>query len=121
MGRGPVIGVDIDTGGAMSAGERVGDSWSAAEFIRRLVWKRSETLPIPSIVRIMLRSALVGSTERSLHDRERVDLLVTPPMIDFDLLDWTGFERAVEIGYRHTQSMLDKIEGGQLRDRLLAA
>ncbi|MBM3619470.1 MAG: cyclic nucleotide-binding domain-containing protein [Alphaproteobacteria bacterium] len=121
MGRGPVIGIDIDTGGAMSAGESVGDSWSASEFIRRLVWKRGETLPIPSIVRIMLRSALIGSTERSLLDRERVDLLVTPPMIDFDLLDWTGFERAVEIGYRHTQSMLDKIEGGQLTDRLLAA
>ena len=121
MGRGPVIGIDIDTGGAMSAGERVGDSWSAWEFIRRLIWRRGETLPIPSIVRILLRSALVGSTERSLLDRERVDLLIMPPMTDFDLLDWTGFERAVEIGYRHTLGMLDKIEGGQLRDRLLAA
>ena len=57
--------VDIDTGGALAAGAGVEEAWSAWEFFRRLVWKREETLPIPSIVRILLRSALVASAARA--------------------------------------------------------
>ncbi len=57
LGRGVTIGVDIDTGGALAAGADVSEPWSAWQFFRRLVWKRNETLPIPSIVRILLRSA----------------------------------------------------------------
>src|SRR5262249_12118498 len=55
LGRGATIGVDIDTGGALSAGAGASDSWSAWEFFRRLIWRRRETLPIPSIVRILIR------------------------------------------------------------------
>src|SRR3954471_16607892 len=52
LGRGATIGIDIDTGGALAAGAGVSveESWSAWEFFRRLIWKRKETLPIPSIV-----------------------------------------------------------------------
>ena len=72
------IGVDIDTGGALSAGAGVEDSWSAWEFFSRLIWKRKETLPIPSIVRILLRSALVSSAARAIEDRAAADLLIVP-------------------------------------------
>jgi NTE family protein len=108
MGRGLTIGVDIDTAGALSAGEGVEDSWSAWQFFRRLVWKRKETLPIPSIVRILLRSALISSTARSAEDRAAADLLIVPPMSGYDLLDWTSFDGAIEIGYRSTMEALDK-------------
>jgi NTE family protein len=108
MGRGLTIGVDVDTAGALSAGAGVGDSWSAWQFVRRLLWKRKETLPIPSIVRILLRSALVSSTARSAEDRAAADLLIVPPMDRYDLLDWTSFDAAVETGYRATMEALDK-------------
>ena len=80
LGRGITIGVDIDTGGALAAGAGVVEPWSAWEFFRRLVWKRKETLPIPSIVRILLRSALVASAARAQDDRAAADLLIVPPM-----------------------------------------
>lgn len=108
LGRGITIGVDIDTAGALSAGAGVEDSWSAWEFFRRLVWKRKETLPIPSIVRILLRSALVASTARAVEDRAAADLLIVPPMDRYDLLDWTSFDAAVETGYSTTMEALDK-------------
>ena len=92
QGRGLTIAVDIDTGGALAAGAGVEESWSAWEFFRRLVWKREETLPIPSIVRILLRSALVSSAARAIEDRAAADLLIVPPMEQFDLLDWTSFD-----------------------------
>ncbi len=104
LGRGATIGVDIDTGGALSAGAGVSvdEGWSAWQFFRRLIWKRKETLPIPSIVRILLRSALVASAARTIEDRAAADLLITPPLKQFDLLDWTSFDAAIEIGYRAT-------------------
>ena len=118
IGRGPVIGIDIETGGGLSAGADVVDAWSAWEFLRRLVWNRGQTLPIPSIVRLLLRSALVGSTSRALSDRTQVDMLVLPPMKDIDLLDWTSFDRAVEAGYMQAIKALETARGEGVAPRL---
>ncbi|MBN9088119.1 MAG: patatin-like phospholipase family protein [Reyranella sp.] len=106
--RGLTIAVDIDTGGALAAGAGVEESWSAWEFFRRLVWRREETLPIPSIVRILLRSALVSSAAHAIEDRAAADLLIVPPMKQIDLLDWTSFDRAIGVGYDATMQALDK-------------
>lgn len=107
LGRGVTIGVDIDTGGALAAGADVSEPWSAWQFFRRLVWKRNETLPIPSIVRILLRSALVASTARAAEDRAASEMLIVPPMNHIDLLDWTSFDTAIELGYRTTMEGLE--------------
>ncbi|MBM3647020.1 MAG: cyclic nucleotide-binding domain-containing protein [Alphaproteobacteria bacterium] len=120
-GRGMTIGVDIDTGGALAAGVDVMEPWSAWQFFRRLLWKRNETLPIPSIVAILLRSALVASTARALEDRQAADLLIMPPMTHVDLLDWTSFDTAVEIGYRTTMEALDKARATPTGARLFLA
>ena len=97
------------------------EPWSAWQFFRRLVWKRNETLPIPSIVRILLRSALVASTARAQEDRQAADLLIVPPMNHIDLLDWTSFDAAVELGYRTTMDVLDKARASPTGARLFVA
>jgi NTE family protein len=121
LGRGVTIGVDIDTGGALAAGAGVMEPWSAWEFFRRLLWRRQETLPIPSIVRILLRSALVASTARAQEDRAAADLVITPPMNHIDLLDWTSFDAAIEVGYRTTMEALDKARAAPTGARLFLA
>lgn len=121
MGRGVTIGVDIDTGGALAAGAGVTEPWSPWQFFRRMIWKRNETLPIPSIVRILLRSALVASTARSAEDRQAADLLIIPPMTQIDLLDWTSFDTAVELGYRSTMEALDRARTSPAGARLFLA
>jgi NTE family protein len=121
LGRGMTIGVDIDTGGALAAGEGVMEPWSAWQFFRRLVWKRNETLPIPSIVRILLRSALVASTSRAAEDRSAAEFLIVPPMTHIDLLDWTSFDAAIEVGYRTTMEGLEKARTLPVGARLFLA
>ncbi len=121
LGRGVTIGIDIDTGGTLAAGAGVMEPWSAWEFFRRLIWRREETLPIPSIVRILLRSALVASTARAQEDRAAADLLITPPMNHIDLLDWTSFDAAIEVGYRTTMEALDKARAAPTGARLFLA
>jgi NTE family protein len=120
-GRGLTIGIDIDTGGALAAGADVMEPWSAWQFFRRLIWKRNETLPIPSIVAILLRSALVASAARAAEDRVAADLLVVPPMTHIDLLDWTSFDAAIEVGYRTTMELLDKAKSTPTGTRLFIA
>ncbi len=121
LGRGITIGVDIDTGGALAAGADVMEPWSAWQFFRRLIWRRNETLPIPSIVAILLRSALVASTARAAQDRAAADLLIVPPMNHIDLLDWTSFDAAIELGYRTTMETLDKARSLPVGARLFLA
>ncbi|WP_020697086.1 patatin-like phospholipase family protein [Reyranella massiliensis] len=121
LGRGITIGVDIDTGGALAAGADVMEPWSAWQFFRRLIWRRNETLPIPSIVAILLRSALVASTARAAQDRAAADLLIVPPMNHIDLLDWTSFDAAIELGYRTTMETLDKSRSLPVGARLFVA
>jgi NTE family protein len=121
QGRGLTIGVDIDTGGALAAGAGVMEPWSAWQFFRRLIWKRNETLPIPSIVGILLRSALVASAARAQEDRQAADLLIVPPMTHIDLLDWTSFDAAIELGYRTTMEALDRARAMPIGARLFVA
>jgi NTE family protein len=121
QGRGLAIAVDIDTGGALAAGADVEEAWSAWEFFRRLVWKRDQTLPIPSIVRILLRSALVSSAAHAMEDRAAADLLIVPPMERFDLLDWTSFDAAIEAGYAATMAALDKARSQPIGARIFVA
>ncbi len=121
LGRGVTIGIDIDTGGALAAGAGVEEPWSAWQFFRRLIWKRNETLPIPSIVRILLRSALVASTSRAAEDRGASELLIVPPMNHIDLLDWTSFDAAIELGYRTTMERLEEARTLPVGARLFLA
>ena len=59
-------------------------------------------------MRILLRSALVASTARAAQDRSAAELLIVPPMTHIDLLDWTSFDTAIELGYRTTMEGLEK-------------
>ncbi|MDF3074443.1 MAG: cyclic nucleotide-binding protein [Alphaproteobacteria bacterium] len=107
-GGGIVVGIDIETAGAIAAGEGVETPWSAWQFLRRMVWRRKETLPLPSIVKILLRSALVNSESATARQREVADLVFRPPASGIDLLDWQSMDRAIEIGYRHALEVIEK-------------
>ena len=72
-------------------------------------------------MRILLRSALVASTARAAEDRQAADLLIVPPMNQIDLLDWTSFDAAVEVGYRTTMEVLDKARALPVGARLFIA
>ena len=44
-----------------------------------------------------------------------------PPMNHIDLLDWTSFDAAVEVGYRTTMEALDKARATPTGARLFVA
>ena len=56
----------------------------------------------------------MSSTAQAKALRRQLALFLEPPLESIDLLDWKSFERGVEIGYRHTAEVLERIDVGAL-------
>jgi NTE family protein len=101
--RGPIIGVDVATKAApMLTASSVGDGslgWWIRSGFRR-----------PSIVNLLMRAGTVSSEAQTTAYRQRVDLLLDPPIESIDLMDWHAFDRAVEAGYRATMEALERAD-----------
>ncbi len=105
-GRGPVIGVDCGTDRAFTADVEATETpplWSL--FRGRDPHRR------PNILQILWRAGMVNSATATLERRLQSDLLITPALESVELLDWKGFERAIEIGYRDA---CQRLEAGAL-------
>jgi len=105
--RGPVIGVDVASDRALTsfAGREDMTLWSFLRSGRR----------IPPIVDILVRAGTVSSDATSQMLRKHVDLLFEPPLEKIEILDWKGFDRVIEIGYRHAVEKLQGAAGERLR------
>ena len=105
-GRGPVIGVDVGTDRAFTTDVEATEMPSLWKLFRGRVGSRR-----PNILQILWRAGMVNSTTATLERRMQSDLLITPALESLDLLDWKGFERAIEIGYRDA---CERLAGGSL-------
>ncbi len=101
--RGPVIGVDIAGEHALDA--QVDECYSPGAFT---MWRQRwlGQAQRPGIARILLRAGMVNSAATAAANLAASDLVLKPPVNEIDLLDWSQFERAVEIGYRYTRERL---------------
>ena len=103
-GRGPVIGVDVGTDRAFTTDVESTEEPSLWKLFRG---QRRR----PNILRILWRAGMVNSATATLDRRRQSDLLITPSLESIDLLDWKGFGRAIEIGYRDA---CERLAGGSL-------
>jgi NTE family protein len=94
-GRGPVIGVDCGTDRAFTTDVEATETPSLWSLLSGRGARRR-----PNILQILWRAGMVNSAATTLEHRTQSDLLVTPALESVELLDWKGFERAIEIGYR---------------------
>ncbi|MBS0417456.1 MAG: patatin-like phospholipase family protein [Proteobacteria bacterium] len=64
-----------------------------------------------NIMQVLLRAGMLNSAALSIQHRELADVLLSPPLEGVDLLDWSAFERVIDIGYRHARQVLDSRKG----------
>jgi len=102
MGRGPVIGVDVGADEAFTASLEELEAPRPWELRRWLDDRHQRT----GILRILWRAGMVNSTATTVAQREQSDLLLRPALGPIDLLDWKSFDRAIDLGYRHTLESL---------------
>jgi NTE family protein len=105
-GRGPVIGVDCGTDRAFTTDLEATELPSIWKLLGRRRARRR-----PNILQVLWRAGMVNSATATLERRQQSDLLITPALESLDLLDWKGFERAIEIGYRDA---CERLAGGSL-------
>jgi NTE family protein len=105
-GRGPVVGVDCGMDRAFTTDVDATETPSVWKLFGVRAGRRR-----PNILRILWRAGMVNSATATLERRLQSDLLITPALESLDLLDWKGFERAIEIGYRDAS---ERLAGGAL-------
>lgn len=100
---GPLIGIDI-------AGEHALTSGVDGEALPNLINMTAQWfqgLRRPSMLRILIRAGMVNSKATNRANRQKLNLLVQPPVDDIDLLDWAAADRAIAAGYRHASQLLE--------------
>jgi NTE family protein len=61
----------------------------------------------PNIFQILWRAGMVNSSAMTAAHREKTDLLLQPPLAQIDMLNWSGFERAIAAGYEYAVRRLE--------------
>jgi NTE family protein len=105
QGVGEVVAVDISADDVLHAAieEYALPPWW------QLMWQRWTQPGLrPGILSILLRSGMVNAEAASLERHAMTSLLLEPPLEDIQLLDWHAYERAIEAGYRHAQTVLGR-------------
>ena len=94
-GRGAVIGVDCGMDRAFTTNVEATETPSVWQLLGGGNGQRR-----PNILQILWRAGMVNSATATSERRSQSDLLITPALESLDLLDWKGFRRAIDIGYR---------------------
>jgi len=105
LGRGPVIGCDV---GADRAFTTDNDEVDVPLPWQLMAWLRARRRR-PNIFQILWRAGMVNSSTLTAAHREKTDLLLQPPLAQIDMLNWSGFERAISAGYEYTVRRLEKL------------
>jgi NTE family protein/lysophospholipid hydrolase len=108
--RGTVIAVDVAGGEAPDLVEEFGDTDMSWKSIGDRLNPFTKSKPAPNILNVLQRTAMVNSSRnaRIALASNQADLLLTPPLEEFGLLDWTAHDALYEAGYRYASEMLSQ-------------
>ena len=79
-----------------------------ALLLDRLQPKARRRYRLPSILATLMETITLNSHQRMNACAQDVDLLFTPDVARFGVLEWKSYDALVEEGYRHGQEMLAK-------------
>lgn len=80
----------------------------ALELMRDWLRGRARRYRLPSLTSLLLDTSLLYSHARQQQSQALVDLHFAPGVSRFGLLDWSKFDRIVEVGYRCGVEQLEK-------------
>ena len=98
-GLGQVIGVDVGSDRAFTTDSVDSD---VPPFWQMFQWFRGRKQRV-NILQILWRAGMINSAGNRAARHELSDLLLQPPLEQFDMLNWRAFEGAMDVGYRYAQ------------------
>jgi NTE family protein len=105
LGAHRIVGVDLSRRGPQpcSYEELPGTFGLLADMIRG---PNRARYGVPSFSSLLVGTAMLYSESRRQQARETVDVYINPDVVDVGLLEWSGFDRAVELGYQEARKVL---------------
>jgi len=100
-----VIGVDLSVKKPRSAVEYDEVPGPFALLSSRLLPFLKKRRP-PDIISLMMKASLVSSSAHSRAMHAEADLMLTPPVAQFGLLDVGAFDEIIAVGYEHARERL---------------
>src|SRR5262245_19911955 len=102
---GRVIGVDLSARRSRVALD-YDEVPGPLELLAGRLWPFGRRRKGPHILSLMMKASLVSSFAHSRAMHGRTDLMLTPPVEGFGLLDVRAFDRIVAVGYEHARERL---------------
>ncbi|HEV7359405.1 MAG TPA: patatin-like phospholipase family protein [Steroidobacteraceae bacterium] len=62
-----------------------------------------------NIFQVLMHAGMVNSTASERTQRELADVLLKPPLVNIDLLNWQAFDGAIQAGYDYARMALDEL------------
>lgn len=110
-GGGTVIAVDVSPKADDTQQAPFGEALSGWRVILNKVNPFTESMDVPSIANVLMRTTLLGSSSRQAAMIQQADLCIAPNLNEFGLLEFGAFEKIEEIGYRHAVEQLKEWPG----------
>lgn len=113
FGAGTILAVDLDSNNKLSLNENVKPSnWSYVKT-RWIKKNYEENEKIPGLINTITRATIASSHDRANRNLNLVNILFTPATQKYGIMDWKAFDKILEEGYRHANTILDSV---QLKD-----
>ncbi|CAM2009739.1 patatin-like phospholipase family protein [Acanthopleuribacter pedis] len=106
QGRGPVFAVDVSPNNELSVEFPVDQDFSPWGMLRNRINPFAPKLRVPSILNILLRTAMISSSVEKEALQKKTEAYLTPPIERFHLLDWQAIEKIEQIGYEYALKTL---------------
>ncbi len=81
---------------------------SASRYLRARLNPLKESIDIPTILTVIMRSSMVGSAQRLRQIVQEADFCFEPPVGGFGLTEYESIEKIVDAGYRHAQQRIEE-------------
>ena len=102
--KGPIVAVEVSD---MTDLEATGlEAPSLFEYVKHRWLPGQSKHPFPSVLEILMRSLLLGSIQNVKRARQQADLLLSPPIEQFGLLEFEVIQEVAEIGYNYAMKEL---------------
>lgn len=103
MGAGYVVAVDVGSNFNAAAGDQAGPVEQTPSTVNSVK---------PNILDLLIRVSMISSNARAATLRQQCDLLLLPQIYDLGLMNFRGYQVAIESGYKTTKEKIDDIQHG---------
>ena len=100
----PLLDLDLNVGPAHISGSGISNP-SIGGYVQ---WRDKR---YPGIGRILWRAGMVNSAATVARQRRQSSLLLTPDLVDIDLLGWHQFDQAIALGYLYAVRAVEAGKG----------